>query len=347
MDVDEIEWKEGKTATRPKAMYDIDEIIAALEIAGYKRDGEQRKFNPPFGGSCYNCGKKRHMSRHCRGERRPRYWSRNPGNHWKAGDNPRSNATNKQTLKTKKPTNKRESTLEIGALVPIKAMTTTRKMTIQVYVGGDERTALIDSGCSALIVAKRVVEEMKLKTQAGEQVAFRFADGRSSNSNEVVDLTIRKGTYSSRMNLHVLEITNDIILGIPFLESVIITHQDAATGRLEFIEKDLGVTHTWEIDGMTAERCVEVITEEKGTGSGKGSDHATSTEKLSEKMYTEYDDIFLAPTELPPPRPEDMEIEIVEGAQMPSNRPLRQFNPETQAIIKSHIEELLEKGYIS
>ena len=86
-------------------------------------------------------------------------------------------------------------------------------MTLQVHVEGDVRTAPIDSGCSALIISKALVQEKKLKTKVGERVAFRFADGRVSDSSEVAEVTEKKSTYAATMPFYVLNITSDMILG--------------------------------------------------------------------------------------------------------------------------------------
>ena len=183
-------------------------------------------------------------------------------------------------------------------------------------------------------------------------VAFRFADGRVADSKEIVDVNVKKMTYTAKMCCYVLEITNDIILGIPFLESIIITHQDLTTGKMEFHEKEPKRNHRWKIDGMVNEVTISEVQENRGGRAETGEETAHPTEKkdeeqLSKEMLERFSKIFEEPNKLPPARPEDMEIRLEDGTRIPASRTLRQMNTESQAIVKAHVEELLQKGFIA
>ena len=49
--------------------------------------------------------------------------------------------------------------VNIAALSAVQPLTPSSRMRVQLDVEGKIRTALIDSGCSALIISKRLVEE--------------------------------------------------------------------------------------------------------------------------------------------------------------------------------------------
>ena len=191
----------------------------------------------------------------------------------------------------------RKPTVNIAALAPMQSMAPTKRMAVLLEVDGIKRTALIDSGCSALIIAKKVVQERKMKTKARSSVAFRFADGRVANSNVVVEVTVRKGTYEAVMKFYALDITSDMIRGIPFLQSIIVTHQDVSAGRLEFQEKAAKTRHAWMIDGMVDDVTISEV-------------HGGSDAALSARLFKRFSDIFKEPSQVPPSRPEDIAITL-------------------------------------
>ena len=115
----------------------------------------------------------------------------------------------------------------------MKSLSPTKRMTISVNVMGEEETALIDSGCSAMVMSRNLAARLNLKIRNGIQVGFRFADGLMAQSHHVTNATIRKGEYEKEMTFHVLDITNALK---PFLMSIIVTRQDLVTGCFEFTE---------------------------------------------------------------------------------------------------------------
>ena len=52
-------------------------------------------------------------------------------------------------------------------------------------------------------------------------------------------------------------------------------------------------------------------------------------------LYKDFSKVFEEPTELPPPRYEDMEIELDPSARIPGCRPLRPINTESQGFFKN------------
>jgi hypothetical protein len=64
------------------------------------------------------------------------------------------------------------------------------------------------------------------------------------------------------------------------------------------------------------------------------------------RIVTEFKDRFQAPTELPPDRPEDMEIQLVAGATAPKVQGLRRMNENELKQLQSTLKTLLERKQI-
>ena len=107
-------------------------------------------------------------------------------------------------------------------------------MTIRVTLNGHNAVALIDLGCSVLVVSRRLVSTLGATSYGGKRLSFKFAYGDASTSGEMVNLRVVKEGYWADIRCDVLDIDNDIILGLLWLMSITITHQDMAKGELRF-----------------------------------------------------------------------------------------------------------------
>ena len=63
-------------------------------------------------------------------------------------------------------------------------------------------------------------------------------------------------------------------------------------------------------------------------------------------VLTEFSEVFEAPTELPPQRPEDLEILLIEGSKPPPVRPLGHTNAYELKLISEALPKLMERGQI-
>lgn len=62
-------------------------------------------------------------------------------------------------------------------------------------------------------------------------------------------------------------------------------------------------------------------------------------------ILNQFDSVFESPTELPPARPGDHQIPLLEGTQPFCLRPYR-YNPTQKTEIESQIKDMLSKGWI-
>ena len=72
----------------------------------------------------------------------------------------------------------------------------------------------------------------------------------------------------------------------------------------------------------------------------------TPAKQAIKRMVKEFKDRFQAPTELPPDRPEDIEIKLVAGATAPKIQGLRRMNENELKQLQSTLKTLLERKQI-
>ena len=65
-----------------------------------------------------------------------------------------------------------------------------------------------------------------------------------------------------------------------------------------------------------------------------------------DKIVDKYQDVFKEPTELPPPRPEDVEINLHPDAKIPKIRPIRRLSEDENLVLKDRLKELMDRGHI-
>jgi hypothetical protein len=109
-----------------------------------------------------------------------------------------------------------------------------QKMTICVELCGQPARTLIDSSRSALVVSRKMARQLGACIRPGPKHSFRFANDEVEKSPEETEFQLRKGEYKVVQSCYVLGIAKDIILGIPWLSSVIVTHLDTARGESRF-----------------------------------------------------------------------------------------------------------------
>lgn len=193
---------------------------------------------------------------------------------------------------------------------------------------------LVDSGCSAMIMSETFADNNKFKYTSGHEAKFIFANGTSISSNKMVTAVVEKDKYKCEMTFYVVkELSEAVILGLPWFEEIVITNQSWGTGNMEFKDNLSGLSHQWK---RVKPQEAMVYTVSTGV-----------REQIVRKLMDKYKNVFSKPDSLPPSRPEDHRIELVPGSLVPRGRPLQPMNLERLSEMKTMLDELLAKGFIS
>ena len=172
----------------------------------------------------------------------------------------------------------------------------------------------------------------------------------------MTDILLEKNGYSANLHCYVLDIESDLILGLPWLMSITVTHQDTCNGELQFRCANQS-WHDWRIEGMAGcsdRNTVHEVTVQKSSPKNTSHGMAAEDEDADEErceaerkaILSFYTAALSEPTDLPPARPEDHAIEFTEGAQLPRSPPLRLMNAVDQTFVKEQIDAMLSKGFI-
>lgn len=164
-----------------------------------------------------------------------------------------------------------------------------------------------------MVVSQRFVAKLGACTYQGKNLSFKFSNGNASTSATMVDLQLEKNGYSAYLRCYLLNIESDIILGLPWLMSIIVTHQNTARGEFRFrCELDKS-EHEWLIEGMVAgsDRTWNRICKIEGD---KGVDEKMRVRE-AKWLISKYAIVIAEPKKPPPICPEDHAINFKQGAQ--------------------------------
>ena len=204
-----------------------------------------------------------------------------------------------------------------------------RRGRFRALANGEPITLLLDTGSTAMVVSENLVKHMRLPTERSPMMRFTFANGDTKKVTHTTRMSVTCGSYRRELQFYVAAISEEMILGIPWLESVDVCRFDWAQNLLKFQSKDDLSNHTWDLDRQPRDamvhdlECIEFEEDlvELHQVSLNEITNETSDPEVA-RLLVQYKAVFQKPTALPPNRPETHEINIVSDSRMPSQRPL-------------------------
>jgi hypothetical protein len=251
-------------------------------------------------------------------------------------------------------------------------------------VSGQPISFLIDTGCSGNVVSEALVQRLGLETRPAGALDLTFANGNVHRSTHHTVLHLTRGSYSAAVRCYVAPIEEDLILGVPWFESVEATFS-WAHGKLLFSVNATQRTHCWWAPGRPSPvlpaphptvRCAYVrastwrghtrsavvvgeirirpdmladIREEQpelSNDSVLSEDYLSSLSPDLQGLVRASASIFAQPTGLPPDRPETHRIRLTPDSRPPPWRGVGKLSAVQLAELKKQISSLLEKGFI-
>ena len=112
---------------------------------------------------------------------------------------------------------------------------------------------LLDSGCNAMVISKAFVKRHALPTQPCRQQNFKFANGSNgATTRKCIFRLLCKG-YSKLIQCYVTDIKQDLIIGLPFIESILVTRVNWIAGEFHFKDLRTGKSFQWMGKGKSQE----------------------------------------------------------------------------------------------
>ena len=291
------------------------------------------------------------------------------------GSNPQSYDVNHNSLNS--PSLGIKSTLDSGEeeddfnYFNVMQATSSQRFTVNLFANGIAASGLLDTGSLAMVMNPDFATRLGLTPHSGKSLNLVFADGRSTSANQYVTATISCGRYKRQWDFILLEIEEDIIIGTPFFESIIIRHLDIKSQNFQFHSR------------QNPQRLIKWFGEAHETFSSNIPIRVCSINELSDKdeisrihifainndnsVHPDFEDLVQNshpcvaevlkkfPDRFPknptpvndlPRRPEDMKINIIPGAKIPPSKLIRRSEKE-QIALKQFIQESLENGRIA
>lgn len=96
-----------------------------------------------------------------------------------------------------------------------------------------------------MVVGWDLVKELKLVPRSVPSITVEFANEEKEEVDKTITLKERFGDYYQAMDFYVANIGRELILGIPFLNSIHITDLRWQKQELSFVNLLTSKTHTW------------------------------------------------------------------------------------------------------
>ena len=241
---------------------------------------------------------------------------------------------------------------------------------------------LVDSGCSGLIVSQALVQRLGLPTVTTDSpLTVTFADGSSKLTSTLTQLVLIKGSYTVPLEAYVTDVTEDLILGIPWFQSIQL-HLNWKDGLLRFRTlTNYSTLYTWTQDtvlnprssqGQRRARCYQVsakrwqdhsrnavmegeilvrelLASKLATVDASAElspEHLATMSPILQPVLREFSSVFNKPQQLPPDRPETHKINLSPDAKVPPWRGIGKLTSVQLDELKRQIEDLVDKGFI-
>jgi hypothetical protein len=229
---------------------------------------------------------------------------------------------------------------------------------------------IIDSGSCENIVSRKLVDTLQLKTEKHPS-PYKISWIKKGTETRVtntcgVSFSIGK-SYRDEVKCDIVDMDAcHVLLGLPWQYNVNATYKGPDNFYLfwwhgkKIILVPAGTNNTPQSRTMTSKppfltlREIEFMQELKTAETiltmvvkGVKSESKADIPKLIRPMLDEYKDLMPAelPTELPPMRDIQHQIDLVPGASLP-NLPHYLMSPEEHKILREQVEELIRKGLI-
>ena len=228
---------------------------------------------------------------------------------------------------------------------------------IPLHCDGHAALALVDSGSSGNFVSRRFLTSTGLRPDRKKGSAqVVLADGRSLRVSECVNLEIDFGSRRERILCDVLDLSNDLILGMPWLkktkpiidwENLTVDLSEASPGRHDLTSSesrpgiDFSVLNSIEFAESVGPDDLLFL-------SFISTSPSTVVAGKFDSIVEEFQDVFPddLPSGLPPDRGFEFEIDLVPGTK-PIIQPVRRLSPAELEELKKQITELTSKGFIA
>ena len=138
--------------------------------------------------------------------------------------------------------------------IPIASGTPSR-FVFKCSIDGNHALALADSGCTAMIVSSDYVIRHKLEAVPCDPTSFSFANKTTKMTDRMVEISFKRDNYFVPLKCYVAPIKQDIILGTPWFESVLIRNLDWRNREISFSEHGSETTmYHWTAIGKPKSR---------------------------------------------------------------------------------------------
>jgi Reverse transcriptase (RNA-dependent DNA polymerase) len=242
---------------------------------------------------------------------------------------------------------------------------------------------LVDCGSQINVISDKVAARLaknnpKFKTFYCDPIEIEYGGGSLERSATSATLWVEIQGYRRRIDFYIARISENVILGEPFFNSIHVIDLMWSAGRIGFIDLHSRKPYQWlhastlsapepqqhKVTGkkvfLLTGKLQEFIERNPLAGQisirkvafkqdsqkpAKETSKATAPDPDIERLCKSHQSMFEPPTELPPKRPEDMEI-ILTSDKIPRWRGIGKLNEQELEQLRKQIKEMLERGHI-
>jgi hypothetical protein len=227
--------------------------------------------------------------------------------------------------------------------------------------------ALADTGADLNVISSSLVAKHGWTTIKGSSLSVSFADGSQTRCNDYCEVRLSVGNYNQLIRFAVMETDQDVILGIPWFESIQVTKLDCYNSVLRFYTKSnrkksylwFGTSHSTFAHNVSIyscsvnsinlekEECFEVEVCAKKKPATTLDSLISDSDPLIGDVLKEFSDVFnpISHVNELPHRDEDQKIRLKPDSETPFCK-LRRFSAKEDAALVQWVTDNLDNGRI-
>jgi hypothetical protein len=311
-------------------------------------DSEREYLKANFG--CYRCRKLGHTQRNC------------PESVHQKINSVISNDTMNDTIANlKKQMNTLASRLENMTNKEDSNYSSIHRPLLECQTHSNILRALLDTGSSLNVIDSTIANKFGLTiTTLKNPINLTFANSNTTSTNKITRLDISLGPYKTTISAVVLPISEQLILGTPWLKTIRIKTFDLATSEFTFSNNQT----TYKLKFLPARDTAfnPTLSTVMKTPFPQDIDKEYTPIQLNDKTLNSHElkklptvvqkivshhrDMFDQLSTLPPDRPENHTIRLEPDTKPPRWRPLRRQDDIESISMQKQIDELLTRGFI-
>jgi hypothetical protein len=209
---------------------------------------------------------------------------------------------------------------------------------------GNQASVLADTGCTTNIISSHFVRRHNIPTSVSPNpCALQFGKKEKGSATHIASINLKRRGYSRTIDFLLFDINHDAIIGTPWFESIGLSE---SVTRLSMKSTEILTGSSNHLPTTTTQTQTSNIYDFSKVTTGNPKPEAFIKEETIPIILDKFRKVFQEPSALPPTRPDEHRINLLNDVKLPPWRPLGQLSTFEVQSLKEKLTDLLDKVFI-